>query len=109
MLPIQACGFELVFEEAGEGGTTEGFAVLPEHADLDALHTALRLLGQATSTPSQPPQQQQQPRSPPARQASIGTAAASSSGNAAPPRAAGRAQPTEKRPRNTQASNAAPC
>ena len=98
-----------MFEEAGEGGATEGFAVLPEHADLDALHRALGLLGQAGATPSQPPleQQQQKPRPMAERQASLGkiapASAAASSGDSASARAAGPAQPAEKRPRNTQA------
>lgn len=44
---MQACGFELVFEEAEDGGQSEGFAVLPEHSELTLLQAALQLLGQA--------------------------------------------------------------
>ncbi|CAL5227638.1 g10643 [Coccomyxa viridis] len=47
---LQACGFELVFQEgSGEqleaSADLEGFAVLPEHADLAPLQAALQLLG----------------------------------------------------------------
>ena len=47
---MQACGFELVFQEGSgeqlEGSENlEGFAVLPEHADLAPLQAALQLLG----------------------------------------------------------------
>lgn len=43
---MQACGFELVFEEAAEGGSEEGFAVLPEDSELALVQAALQLLGQ---------------------------------------------------------------
>ena len=39
---VQACGFELVFEAAE--GQEEGFAVLPEWADLGPVRCALPLL-----------------------------------------------------------------
>lgn len=60
---LQACGFELVFqegsgEEAQASDALEGFAVLPEHADLAPLQAALQLLGH--------PQPAQQMRSSPA-------------------------------------------
>ena len=47
---MQACGFELVFQEgsreqSGAPEALEGFAVLPEHADLAPLQAALQLLG----------------------------------------------------------------
>ena len=47
---LQACGFKLVFQEGGDGQlegseNLEGFAILPEHADLAPLQAALQLLG----------------------------------------------------------------
>ena len=92
----QACGFELVFEESAEGGT-EGFAVLPEHCDLSALHAALRLLRQAGPSAATPPTQRA------SSGASSGTAS-SSQPQPAPVPTAGARQPAEARPRNTQAS-----
>ena len=52
---MQACGFELIFEEAAEGGQEEAFAVLPDDCELALLQAALQLLGQAE--PSARPQQ----------------------------------------------------
>ncbi len=51
----QACGFELVFEEAEEGGPSEGFAVLPEHSELALLQAALQLMGQCPPAPASAP------------------------------------------------------
>ncbi|BDA46192.1 probable UBX domain-containing protein 6 [Coccomyxa sp. Obi] len=49
---LQACGFELVFEAAAEGGSEEGFAVLPDDCDLALVQAALQLLGQPQPSPS---------------------------------------------------------
>lgn len=48
----QACGFELIFEAAAEGGSEEGFAVLPDDCDLALVQAALQLLGQPQPSPS---------------------------------------------------------
>ncbi|KAK9807789.1 hypothetical protein WJX72_009448 [[Myrmecia] bisecta] len=47
---IQACGFVISFDEVD--GQTEGFAVLPEDADLAPVHAALRLLPPAAASNS---------------------------------------------------------
>lgn len=47
----QACGFELIFEEAAKGGQEEAFAVLPDDCELALLQAALQLLGQAEPSP----------------------------------------------------------
>ena len=54
---VQACGFELIFEEAAEGGQEEAFAVLSDDCELALLQAALQLLGQAEPSPSPRPQQ----------------------------------------------------
>ena len=103
---VQACGFELVFEEGAEGAS-EGFAVLPEHCDLRALHAALRLLGQAGPSASG--------AVPPAQRASSGASSGAPASEAqpqpqpAPAPAASARQPAEARPRNTQASRRMDC
>ncbi|CAK0752440.1 hypothetical protein CVIRNUC_002146 [Coccomyxa viridis] len=56
---LQACGFELVFQEAEADAESssgqavlEGFAVLPTHADPAPLEAALRLLGHPMPPPT---------------------------------------------------------
>ncbi|KAK9906634.1 hypothetical protein WJX75_005245 [Coccomyxa subellipsoidea] len=89
---LQACGFELIFEEAAEGGQEEAFAVLPDDCELALLQAALQLLGQA-----EPSARPQQPAQAAVARASSGAASTSSlqSTVAAAPAAA-------PRPRNTQ-------
>ncbi|EIE24119.1 hypothetical protein COCSUDRAFT_47147 [Coccomyxa subellipsoidea C-169] len=92
---LQACGFELIFEEAAEGGQEEAFAVLSDDCELALLQAALQLLGQAEPSPSPSPRPQQ----PGVGRSSSGAASTSSSQSAAP---AGPSAAAGPRPRNTQ-------